>query len=915
MPSALETLVKILKLEQSTGYKDTAVIGGLKSFATNWEADAHRQAKIPEHHQLIDELVRLMHSYGQAEQVDRRHETVKYMLGRITGRIPAPPDLPPSAYAATPPPTPGDASAHASSDERQTETPVTEFIAPAGQDMPTARSEENIGSNLPVDIEPDDTVEADAAYVEDDFAAAESFDNEIVEDSEYPDEAVEDSPPEYSAPQAPPPARATVRHRHRKRQPLSLEEAEARLRELNQPVTVLHKVGDKMAEKLNHLGIFTIEDMLFNLPRRYDDYTRLRTLNKVRPNETVTVVAEVRSVARQQGRGGRPYLLVMVDDDTAVLQVVFFGQMWLQRQFKRGSQIVLSGKTEMFRGQLMMINPEWEPVEREHIHTQRIVPVYPLTKGLSARTMRRLTHQVIDEWGERIPDYMPASVLERTELPELGWALEQAHFPDSFEALDLAKARLSFDELFLFQMAMLGQRREWQSVPGQPIQVDDDWMDAFIQSLPYPLTGAQQRALNDIRADIARDVPMNRLLQGDVGSGKTGVAAAALAMAVRSGKQAAIMAPTSILAEQHMRSISRLLTQSPGGDQIHIRLLTGNTSPAERDEIYRGLAEGWVHVVIGTHALIQGGVSFHNLGLAVIDEQHRFGVEQRGALRGKGHNPHILIMTATPIPRTLALTLYADLDLSIIDEMPPGRMPVETRVLTPIERERAYSFIISQIEKGRQAFVIYPLVESSEKMEEVGAAVDEFERLRDTVFFRQRVGLVHGRMSPAEKEAVMASFAAGELDILVATSVIEVGIDIPNATTILIENANRFGLAQLHQFRGRVGRGEHPSYCLLLAESASEEANKRLQAMEETTDGFRLAEIDWKLRGAGDLLGLRQSGMSQFRLADSMNPRQVELAQREARTVYAEDPTLQQPEHALLARRIRAQQSRYADIS
>jgi ATP-dependent DNA helicase RecG len=514
-----------------------------------------------------------------------------------------------------------------------------------------------------------------------------------------------------------------------------------------------------------------------------------------------------------------------------------------------------------------------------------------------------------------MPDYMPESVLDRANLVDLSWAIQQIHFPDTHEYLAHARTRLAFDELFLFQMGTLAQRREWQSVPSYPLHVPDEWLDQFFSSLPYPLTQAQHRALNDIRSDLARDVPMNRLLQGDVGSGKTVVATIALAMAVQQGKQAAIMAPTSILAEQHARSVGALLSQSPGGENIQVRLLTGNTSESERQEIYAGLADGSVNIIIGTHALIQGTVNFHDLALVVIDEQHRFGVEQRGALRGKGINPHVLVMTATPIPRTLALTLYADLDLSIIDEMPPGRTPVETRILQRTERERAYSFIQAQINQGRQVFIVYPLVEASENLEEVGAAVDAYERLKKEVFHRYRVGLLHGRMKPAEKDAIMTSFSAGEIDVLVSTSVVEVGIDIPNASVILIEDADRFGLAQLHQFRGRVGRGEHKSYCLLIAESTTSDAEQRLKAMEETTDGFKLAEIDWKLRGAGDLLGLRQSGTTLFRLAEWITPQLVELTQREARTVYAEDTHLDHPEHHLLARRVRALLDQRADIS
>ncbi len=877
MPSALETLVKILKLEQSTGYKNTAVIGGLQSFAENWLHEAHQQAKRPEHHQLVDEMVAKLRTYAEIESVEDRHESITYMMGRILGRIPAPPDLPPSAYKTEedePPPVPESTAPQPH--------PSPRLAKPDEDDLDQSASREDDG-------EEDDTGGGDDTGGDDDMQFVAVVERET--------------------PSAAPPPRRTHHGA------LLPEELTQQFHDLQAPVSTLHKVGEKMAEKLQKLGIETIADMLFTLPRRYDDYTQMRTLNRLQPGETVTVIASVRSVARKKGREGRPYLLVTLDDDTSLLHVMFFGQIWLQRQFKRGSQVVLSGKVDLFRGELMMTNPEWEMLERDNLHTRRIVPVYALTKGLSARTMRRLMRQVIDLWGERVPDYMPDSVLERTDMVDLNWALQQAHFPESFSALEHARRRLSFDELFLFQMGVLGNRRDWQAVPGHLLPVSDEWLDGFLAALPYQLTGAQRRTLDDIRGDIARDIPMNRLLQGDVGSGKTVVAAIALAAALHNGRQAALMAPTSILAEQHARSVGELLRQAPGGDTTTMRLLTGNTGETERQEIYAGLADGSVQVVIGTHALIQEGVNFHDLALAVIDEQHRFGVEQRGTLRGKGTNPHILVMTATPIPRTLALTLYADLDLSIIDELPPGRTPIETRVLRPVERERAYTFVRSQISKGRQAFIVYPLVETSDNLEDVGAAVDEYERLKTTIFPHDRIGLLHGRMSPAEKEAIMATFASGAIDILVSTSVVEVGIDVPNASVIMIENADRFGLSQLHQFRGRVGRGEHKSFCLLVSGVATADANQRLAAMEETTDGFKLAEIDWQMRGPGDLLGTRQSGLGQFRLAELMNPRLVESAQREARTVYAEDPYLALPEHTLLARRIRSLLDRRADVS
>ena len=898
MPSALETLVKILKLEQDTGYKNIAVIGGLQSFATNWVKDAHQQAKRPEHHQLVDEMIVRLEQYPDIEGLEDRHEALRYMLGRIMGRIPAPPDLPPSEYGESPPPAKPVEAATPESPPRHEPVPVHAAAPP-----PPTQEQTRPASSPPRPKPAPRTVDEE----DDGFDRAED-DSDDWFSSPGPSDW---QPPVHES--APKPTSRAPRRPHR--DTLLPADATARLQELTTPVTALHKVGDKMAEKLARLGIATIQDMLYTLPRRYDDYREMRTLNHVRPGEHVTVLAAVRSVAKKEGRGRRPYLLITLDDGTNTMQVTFFGQPWLQRQFRRGSQLVLSGQVEIFRGQLMMTNPEWELLEHENIHTWRIVPVYPLTKGLTARTMRRLMSETVETYAPRVPDFLPVSVQDRTELADLDWALEQVHYPSSFDDLAHARTRLAFDGLFLFQMTLMGNRRDWQSQPGQPLHVPNEWLSEYTGGLPYALTAGQQRALSEIRADLGADVPMNRLLQGDVGSGKTAVAALAMAMAVHAGKQAAIMAPTSILAEQHFRSIGNFLSLAPGGDQIQVRLLTGNTGEAERQEIYTGLAEGWIHVVVGTHALIQDSVSFRDLALTVIDEQHRFGVNQRGALRGKGNNPHVLVMTATPIPRTLALTIYADLDLSVIDEMPPGRTPVETKVLQPSERERAYGFIYAQLDRGRQAYIVYPLVEASEQMEEAGAATVEYERLQKQVFWRYRIGLLHGQMSPAEKESVMAQFASGRLDVLVATSVIEVGIDVPNASVVLIENAEHFGLAQLHQLRGRVGRGSHESYCLLVASSPEAAQDQRLQAMEQTNDGFKLAEIDWQLRGAGDLLGVRQSGMGQFRLAELMNPQLVELAQREARTVFAEDPDLSQPEHYLLAQYIHAALGDPTDVS
>jgi len=485
------------------------------------------------------------------------------------------------------------------------------------------------------------------------------------------------------------------------------------------------------------------------------------------------------------------------------------------------------------------------------------------------------------------------------------------------ELLERARRRLAFDELFVLQLALLTYRHEWRSDPGQPIKVREDVLEAYLGGLPYELTEAQKRSLQQILDDLRSEEPMTRLLQGDVGSGKTVVAAAAMAVAASAGSQATLMAPTEILAEQHYRTISGLLGNVLDGE-LQVALLTGSVTGEEREKVYGGLADGTIDIVVGTHALIQEAVSFDRLALAVVDEQHRFGVRQRAALRQKGYNPHLLVMTATPIPRSLQLTVWGHLDVSVIDEMPPGREPVITRLILPAERERAYGFVRSQVEKGRQVFIICPLVEESDQIE-AKAVVQEYERVQKRVFPTLEVGLLHGRMSGEEKDETMACFANGELDILVATSVIEVGIDVPNATVMLIEGAERFGLAQLHQFRGRVGRGEHASYCLLISDSSSDRARERLKAVEATSDGFVLAQKDLEMRGPGEFLGTRQSGLSEavlaMALADVTDLMLVEQARGAARRFFDTDPELDNPAHRLLSRRVIRLLDRGGEIS
>jgi ATP-dependent DNA helicase RecG len=675
---------------------------------------------------------------------------------------------------------------------------------------------------------------------------------------------------------------------------------------LNASLTVLSGVGPRHAATLAKLGLQTLGDMLYFFPRRYDDYSQMKPINRLWYGDVVTVIGMVQSIASRPVRGGKMHIAeVILNDGTGSLRVTYFNNPWIANRLKEGMSISVSGKIEQYLGRLVMNNPEWEPVEVENLNTNRIVPVYPLTADITQKWLRKQMNQVVTFWAPRVVDPLPQSVRESARLKELGEALAQAHFPDSQDQLKAARERLAFDEIFYLQMGVQRQKRDWQSASARTFEVGDDWLSARTAALPYELTAAQNRVISHLREDLKAGRPMNRLLQGDVGSGKTIVAALAVAMVNYSGAQAAIMAPTSILAEQHYRSFQALLTREAGEDGYlrtdQVRLLVGNTSASERGEILNGLASGEVQVLIGTHALIEEPVQFKYLQLTVIDEQHRFGVEQRAALRSKGENPHLLVMTATPIPRSLALTLYGDLDLSVMDEMPAGRQPVSTYVLTPRETERAYSLIHTQVANGRQVFIVYPLIEENGKSEQK-AAVEEHARLQKEIFPDLRLALLHGRMRPDEKDAVMAQFRDGMYDILVSTTVIEVGVDVPNATVMLIEGADRFGLAQLHQLRGRVGRGGGESFCLLIPDHEDDVENERLQAMVQTTDGFVLAELDLKQRGPGEFLGTRQAGYaSPLKMASLTDVALIEKAREQAQQLFAADPELKAPEHAHLS--------------
>jgi ATP-dependent DNA helicase RecG len=692
------------------------------------------------------------------------------------------------------------------------------------------------------------------------------------------------------------------------------------IRSLADSVQLLPGVGPGRAAQLEVLGVQTVRDLLRLYPRHHVDYSAVQPIGSMLFGSMTTIQGVVQSVETQRTRTGKTFVDVVVADETGRIHATWFNP-WLAKQLHEGMRVSLSGRVEQMRGNLTLSSPEWELLDAETLSTGRLVPVYPLTKNLYQKQVRSLVRHALDATRGLIPEHLPEDFRREQKVLGLPEAVEWAHFPEgdtpdeARQRLHWARRRLAFDEFLTLQLGLLQRKLQWQGQPGNSIHATPETLADFVDVLPYDLTGAQKRALDEILADMAKPEPMTRLLQGDVGSGKTVVAAAAAWVAIRAGYQVALMAPTEILAEQHQRGLTALFASVPAEQRPRMAFLSGSVGGAERTRVYAGVADGSIDLLIGTHALIQGTLEFANLGVAIVDEQHRFGVEQRGALRSKGRNADVLVMTATPIPRSLALTLHGDLDVSTLDELPPGRQAIETWWLQPRERVKAYNFIREQVSLGRQAFIVFPLVEESELVD-AKAAVAEHERLAREVFPDLRLGLLHGRMKSAEKDAIMGAFRAGEVDILVSTSVVEVGIDVPNASVMLVDGADRFGLAQLHQFRGRVGRGAERSYCLLLAGDVSEDGRVRLQTMVDSQDGFHLAQVDMELRGPGDFLGTRQSGLPELSMASFADVRDLEKARAAAEGILAEDPQLASERWALLAARVSAfWSSAVADVS
>jgi ATP-dependent DNA helicase RecG len=674
------------------------------------------------------------------------------------------------------------------------------------------------------------------------------------------------------------------------------------------PLQFVKGIGPQRAKLLGNLGLHTVEDALYYLPARHEDRSQLTPIRGLKPDDVTTITGTIRAISPPPRGRPRVPLSVLLSDGTDFVPCVWFGQAYLERIFQRGQRLIVHGRAQRFRsGPLQMHVKDYEIVEDEagetpsdpgdeHLHTGRLVPVYGLTRGLTARPMRRLMKRLVEAYVDGLEDPLPPALRARHRLEPLPAAIRGGHFPRTDDEFVAARRRLVYDEFLLLQLGLSIRRHRQGRQPGLAMNPPGVLARRLLASLPFALTDAQERVWREIRTDMAEPFPMNRLLQGDVGSGKTIVAGLAVLTAVEAGYQTALMAPTEILAEQHVMTLTALL--EPLG--VPVAMLTNAVKGKARESVLTAAAEGALGCVVGTHALVQEVVKFRRLGLAVVDEQHRFGVNQRATLMRKGQSPDVLVMTATPIPRTLALTLYGDLEVSVIDQLPPGRKSVVTKARPESARAKIYRFLREQVREGRQVYVVYPLVEESEVVD-LRAATEMAERLRREVFPDLSIGLLHGRMPFAEKDRVMREFKAGAIHVLVSTTVIEVGIDVPNASVMLVEHAERFGLSQLHQLRGRVGRGPWRSYCILLSGAASEEARQRLAAMTATNDGFKISEADLALRGPGDFFGTRQSGLPEFRVADLLrDAAALEAARRDAVALVREDPQLRAPEHRAL---------------
>ena len=674
--------------------------------------------------------------------------------------------------------------------------------------------------------------------------------------------------------------------------------------DLDKSIQYIKGVGPKRAQTLGKLGIHTIKDLLYYFPRTHQDRSRVDEISSLTDGATAMVKGIVFNIKSYKTRGWKNVFEISIGDGEGILQVKWFNRPYQSDMFQVDDHVFLYGKVSLYKQSLQMVNPEFEIVTEEDGSAKSvgIIPVYPLTEDVRQASFRKLVKTVVDGYFQKVDEIFTDDIIKKHKFVPITFAIKNIHFPDSLDSLEESRRRLKYEEFFLFETAMALRKRSIKEVNGNKFKIGPNVEKHIYELFPFKLTNSQKEVIREIHEDMCSERPMNRLLQGDVGSGKTAVAVYALFAAVANGFQTAFMAPTEILAEQHYRTLGAMLLQA----EVKILLLTGGAKAKTRKENIERIKQGEIDLVIGTHALIQQDVEFKKLGLIVIDEQHKFGVMQRTRLRQKAHKPQpdVLVMTATPIPRSLSLTVFGDLDISTIDELPPGRTPVETYRVTAKKENDAYGFIRKEIEKGRQAFVVYPLVDESEKLDLKSATV-EAERLRDEAFTGLNVGLLHGQMKSDMKDLIMTDFINHEYDILVSTIVIEVGIDVPNATVMAIEHADRFGLAQLHQLRGRIGRSSHQSYCLLFGTPKSLESRQRIKTMLATNDGFKIAEEDLRLRGPGQFFGTRQHGLPEFKIGDIINDYAIlKLARDDAFKLVSESQKSKSSKKQMLLKRI-----------
>lgn len=685
---------------------------------------------------------------------------------------------------------------------------------------------------------------------------------------------------------------------------------------LSNPVTFIPGIGKSRASALEKLNIHNIKDLIMYFPKKYEDFSNLLSIKELEVGKIASVKGIVRSIhSRMLSHTKRSITEIIIEDTTSKLKVVFFNNIYIERSIKPDNYYMFSGKVEVFREQPVLNNPEWIEIGSGKVSLNRLYPYYSLSRNITQKWLREVISKQLDLWVPRIQDFFSPSFREEANLLDLNSALFNIHFPENLFMKSRAEERFSFQDTFFLHLIMQQQKKAWQSANAKKFHFDTVFLNHLYESIPFQLTPAQHKVISEILVDLASGTPTSRLIQGDVGSGKTIVAAIIIAGLVRQKYQAAVLAPTGILAEQLYKNISAFLLDNGLLCDDEISFLSGKTSKLDRSAILKKLQTGEIKLIVGTHALLEDDVRFNNLQFVLIDEQHRFGVMQRKKIHEKGSGAHLLVMSATPIPRTLALTFYGDMDISIIDSIPPGRQKIITQIISPNNRNAAYQQIRENIHQGSQAFIVFPLVATAdEEMGETNAAVNEFHRLKTETFPNNSIGLLHGRLKEAEKERVMQEFRDGIYQILVTTTVIEVGVDVPNATIMMVEGANRFGLSQLHQLRGRVGRGKKQSCCILVPESENVMDNERLKAMVRTTNGFELAEIDLEQRGPGDFIGIRQSGFKEIRISNIMNVNTIEKARLYAKRVLDQDPDLIQSNNQFFRIIMEEYQSKMAEV-